>query len=190
MWDLWTLPSLHVSLWRGSCQPVLGFLVVGGERGWSQVPISRWPLARYSSMCCWSLGKWQTDLITHNKTRVCKAIWSLVEFLWEGTACVCECVEEGLGGPGWLLKWGVLKGVLFLHISCLQFFYTVHYCFCKDKAVGYLYSWNTLLYFFTVIARRKCVQTPEFGFGWWDSTPQLFGFFFRFVPFIFFYCGK
>ena len=143
-----------------------------------------------SSMCYWSLGKWQTDLITHNKTRVCKAIWSLVEFLWEGTACVCECVEEGLGGPGWLLKWGVLKGVLFLHISCLHFFTLCTIAFARIKQWGIFTPEIHCCIFVLWLQGENVYKHQNLGS---DNgiQPHNYLFFFRFVPFFFFLnCGK
>ena len=137
-----------------------------------------------SSMCYWSLGKWQTDLITHNKTRVCKAIWSLVEFLWEGTACVCECVEEGLGGPGWLLKWGVLKGVLFLHISCLHFFTLCTIAFARIKQWG-IFTPEIHCCIFVLWLQGENVYKHQ-NLGSDDGIqPHNYLVFFRFVPFFF-----
>ena len=155
MWDLWTLPSLHVSLWRGSCQPVLGFLVVGGERGCSQVPISRWPLLQQHVLLEFGKMTNRFDHTQQNKSLQGNMIPGWV-FVRRNSLCLWVCRRRA--GRTWLtLEVGCAEGgFIFAHLL-FAFFYTVHYCFCKDKAVGYLYSWNTLLYFCTVTARRKCV---------------------------------
>ena len=124
------------------------------------------------------------DHTQQNKT-VCKAIWSLVEFLWEGTACVCECVE-GLGGPGWLLKWGVLKRVLFLHVSCLHFSTLCIVAFARIKQRS-IFSPEVYCCIFVLRLQGENVDKHQ-NLGLDDGTQPHYNFFFlRFVPFFFFF---
>ena len=138
---------------------------------------------------------------TQQNKRVCKAIWSLVEFLWEGTACVCECVKEELGGPGWLLKWGVLggpswllkwgvlKGVLFLHTSCLPFSTLCVIAFARIKQWS-IFSPEVYCCSFVLQLQGENVDKHQ-NLGFDDGIqPHYYFFFFKMCAFYFFYCGK
>lgn len=168
----------------GSCQPVLGFLVLGGE-------VFSGPHLSLTSdvVAAYVAGVWEND----------KQIWSHTTkreslqgnmipgwvFVRRNSLCVCECVKEGLGGPGWLLKWGVLKGFYFARLL-FAFLYTVHYCLCKRIKQWSIFSPEVYCCIFVLQLQGENVDEHQ-NLGLDDGIQPHYYFFFFFFKICAFY---